>query len=189
MALKEKIMEATIDEFNEKGIKFTMDDLAKRLGMSKKTLYTVFKDKETLFIETANYCFDAIKKSEAKILEDEHLDVVEKIKRILVVLPEQYKNIDWRKIYAGKEKFPDVYKEIKRRLESDWSATIALIEQGVKQEKIKPICIPVLKVMVQATIEQFMNTPVLIEYEINYEQALQEMIKMIMEGIQVEKQQ
>ena len=42
MTLKERIMEATIDEFNEKGVKFTMDDLAKRLTMSKKTIYKVF---------------------------------------------------------------------------------------------------------------------------------------------------
>ena len=73
---KEKVMEATISEFNEKGIKFTMDDLAKRLGMSKKTIYALFNDKETLFIETVHYCFDMIKLSEMQIIEDESLDTL-----------------------------------------------------------------------------------------------------------------
>ena len=34
-----------------KGLKFTMDDLAMELlGMSKKTIYTVFRDKESLIL-------------------------------------------------------------------------------------------------------------------------------------------
>ena len=185
MTLKERIMEATIDEFNEKGVKFTMDDLAKRLTMSKKSIYKVFKDKEILFIETVDYCFDMIKAGEASILADEELDIVEKVKSILIVLPERYSHIDWRKIYAGKEKFPKAYKEIKRRLETDWNGTIALIEQGIAENKIRPICIPVLKVMVQATIEQFLMNPVLIEYQVSYEEALEEMINIIIGGIQV----
>ena len=40
--LQQKILEGTIEAFNQKGLKFTMDDLAGILGMSKKTIYTVF---------------------------------------------------------------------------------------------------------------------------------------------------
>ena len=34
-----RIMETVIEEFNKKGLKFTMDDVAKDLHMSKKTIY------------------------------------------------------------------------------------------------------------------------------------------------------
>mgnify|MGYP000516614089 CR=1 FL=1 len=44
MQQKEVILEGTIKAFNEKGLKFTMDDVAKILGMSKKTIYTVGVD-------------------------------------------------------------------------------------------------------------------------------------------------
>lgn len=33
---KERILKGTIQAFNEKGLKFTMDDLARILGMSKR---------------------------------------------------------------------------------------------------------------------------------------------------------
>ena len=42
MQQKEVILEGTIKAFNEKGLKFTMDDVAKILGMSKKTIYTFY---------------------------------------------------------------------------------------------------------------------------------------------------
>ena len=45
MELKETILQGTIKVYSQKGLKFTMDDVAKVLGMSKKTIYTVFRDK------------------------------------------------------------------------------------------------------------------------------------------------
>ena len=41
MQQKEVILEGTIKAFNEKGLKFTMDDVAKILGMSKKNIYRI----------------------------------------------------------------------------------------------------------------------------------------------------
>ena len=61
---KIRILEGAIAEFNTSGLKFTMDDLAKRLSMSKKTLYKYFRDKESLFFDMVDYCFSAIKESE-----------------------------------------------------------------------------------------------------------------------------
>ena len=45
MELEQKILEAAIVVFNQKGMKFTMDDLARQLEISKKTIYTVFLNK------------------------------------------------------------------------------------------------------------------------------------------------
>jgi len=50
MNLKITILEGALQAFRQKGLKFTMDDIAKILGISKKTIYTVFQDKEALFL-------------------------------------------------------------------------------------------------------------------------------------------
>jgi AcrR family transcriptional regulator len=70
MELRESILEGTIQAFNKKGLKFTMDDIAALLGISKKTIYTVFQDKNSLVSEMVDYCFDLIKESEQKVLAD-----------------------------------------------------------------------------------------------------------------------
>lgn len=183
--MKTSIMEATIQEFNVRGTKFTMDDLAKRLGMSKKTIYASFQDKETLLLETVNYCFNQIKENKLALIEDETLDIVERIRRAIVALPEQYLEIDWRQLNCSKDKFPNVYAYIEKRLESEWEPIIALIEQGIREDRIRNISIPVLKTMVEATIEHFLESTVLIDYEIAYKDALNEMISIIIEGISI----
>ena len=43
---KEKILKGTIQVFNKKGLKLTMDDVADELKISKKTIYKEFASKE-----------------------------------------------------------------------------------------------------------------------------------------------
>ena len=68
MELQEQILEVTLKVFNQKGLKFTMDDIAHELGISKKTIYTVFKNKEELFLTMVDYIFDGIKESEQQVM-------------------------------------------------------------------------------------------------------------------------
>ena len=50
--LRERILVTATEAFASKGIKsITMDDIAAALGISKRTLYEVFSDKETLLEE------------------------------------------------------------------------------------------------------------------------------------------
>ena len=97
--IREQILEATILVFNKKGMKFTMDDIARELGMSKKTIYTVFADKQELVYDMVDYCFDSIKESEQKVMKNGELSTLEKIHEILGVLPEGYKEIDFSQLY------------------------------------------------------------------------------------------
>ena len=115
--LKENIMQGTLQAFNQKGLKFTMDDIAKILGISKKTIYQVFRDKETLFLETVDYLFDRIKDSEQKIVENQEMDTLQKIHTILGVMPECYQDVDFRQLYQLKEKYPEIYHQVEVRLE------------------------------------------------------------------------
>lgn len=183
MEQREKILDATIKVFNRKGLKFTMDDIAGELSMSKKTIYTVFRDKETLFFQMVDYCFDNIKESEQAILNDTSLKTEDKIRKILGVLPDGYKDIDFRSLYQLKDKYPKIYHKVEERLETGWENTIALIHQGMEEGVIRPVNIIVIKTMLEATIEQFFQRDVLIINGISYGDALQEVVDIIVDGI------
>ncbi len=185
MELRESILEGTMQAFNEKGLKFTMDDIASQLGISKKTIYTVFKDKDSLIYEMVDYCFDTIKESEQNILKNFGLSTVEKIKAILGVLPDSYKDIDFGQLYLLKDKYPRTYKKVEKRLETGWETTIALIELGIKEGVIRDIKIPILKTMMEATLEQFFQRDILVMNNISYKEALEETVSILVDGIVV----
>lgn len=183
MGQREEILEGTLQAFNQKGLKFTMDDVAKILQMSKKTIYTVFKDKEELFLAMVDYLFDFIKESEQQVLADKKMPTIEKIKTILGVMPEGYKDVDFRQLYLLKDKYPAIYKQVELRLETGWEATIALIEQGIAEGVVRPVQIPILKLMLEAALEQFFQRDILIQHGIPYKQALDEVVEILVDGI------
>ena len=170
--LQKNILDATLRVFDQKGLKFTMDDLAKELSISKKTIYTVYDDKEALFLAMVDYIFDSIKESEQMILTDPSLSVVEKLHRILGVLPEGYQNIDLRKLYSLRDKYPKIYQP-----------TIQLIEMGMAEGSIRPVPICLVKMMLEASIEQFFQRDILSRNQLTYADALKEVVEILMYGI------
>lgn len=185
MELKETILKGTLQVFNDKGLKFTMDDIAERLKISKKTLYKVFDDKEALFLAMVDYIFDTIKESERQVIEDEQLGTAEKIHRVLGVLPEGYKDVDLRQLYLLKDKYPRIYDQVELRLETGWETIIELLEQGIAEGCIQPVKIPILKMMLEASVEQFFQRDILIRNKITYQDALDEVVNILMDGIRV----
>lgn len=165
-----------------------MDDIASLLKISKKTIYTVFRDKEELFLAMVDCLFDQIKEEEREVLENESLCTVEKIRVILGVLPDRYRDVDFRQLYTLKEKYPKIYRQVELRLETGWEATIALIEQGMREGCIKPVRIPILKMMLEAALEQFFQKDILIQNGVSYQDALDEVVDILMEGITLHRE-
>ena len=183
MELRKTILEGTLKAFNQKGLKFTMDEVAGILSMSKKTIYTVFNDKEELFLAMVDYLFDTIKESEQEVLEDSELTTLEKIRKILGVLPDGYKEVDFRQLYLINDKYPRIYKKVEERLETGWESTIQLIEKGIDEGVIRPIKIPIVKMMLESALEQFFRRDILIRNSITYHDALDEVVDILVDGI------
>lgn len=183
MEMQEAILEGTIKVFNRKGLKFTMDDIAKELCMSKKTIYTVFDNKNSLFLAMVDYMFERIKESEAAVLADESLSTLEKIRKVLCVMPEGYREVDFRQLYSLRDKYPIIYKRVEERLESGWETIISLLEKGMAEGVVRPIHIPLLKMMLEAAVEQFFQRDILIQSRISYYDALDEVVDILVNGI------
>ena len=182
---KERILKGTIQAFNEKGLKFTMDDLARILGMSKKTIYVEFTDKNSLFLAMVDYLFDGIKESEEEIINNTDIDIVDKITTILGVLPESYKDIDLRQLYMLKDKYPVIYKRVEERFENGWQQTIELLKEAMEEGKVRKVNVDIFKMMMEAAIEQFFQRDILIYNSLSYEEGLKEVVGILMNGIKL----
>jgi hypothetical protein len=128
--------------------------------------------------------FESIKKAEVEILEDTTLSTLEKIKGIIIVQPESFHSLDYKQFFSIRDKYPKLYKEIQRRIESDWEPTIQLIEQGMEEGCVKRVSIPVLKVMIEASIEHFLDSEMIQSEAFGYAFALNQMMDILMAGIQ-----
>lgn len=183
--VKKTILNGTLEVFNEKGLKFTMDDVAKQLGMSKKTIYKVFHDKEEMFLDMVDYLFDQIKVSEAEVMQDGSLNTLQKIQKILSVMPESYRDVDLRKLYELKDRFPKTYKRVEERLETGWENTLLLLDQGIREGVIRPLPMCLVKMMMESSLEQFFQRDILIANNLSYGEALETVVDILVNGIAV----
>lgn len=188
MELKEKILEACIQVYKQKGLKFTMDDIAASLSISKKTIYTVFENKEQMFLAMVDYLFDQVKADEASILEADDLSTLEKIRQILTCLPRVYADVEFSHLHSLRNKYPKIYAQVERRLETGWEATIGLLEQGMQEGVVRPISIPIFKLMFEASLEQFFARDVLEVNQIPYRQALDQVAEILISGIAMKEE-
>ena len=184
--LRQRILEATIPLFNAQGLKFTMDQLARSLGMSKKTIYAVFPDKRTLLEAMADHCFDFIRTSKDRLIGDESLPYPEKLRLVLGTLTEKYESIDLSRLHDLREKYPTVYDRVAQRLESGWENTVALLERGMTEGVLRPFEIPIFKLMMESTLEQFFQSDVLVRSGLSYKRALDQVVDILLRGILAE---
>lgn len=182
--MKKRIMEGALSVFKKRGIKFTMDDLAKELGMSKKTIYTVFPDKSTLLFELVDYVFAGIKEIEAAVLNDTNASLADKIRGILSAMPESYGEMDLTQLYLYKDKYPKAYARINEHLESGWEMTHELLDQGVREGVLKKnVNYMIFQMMYEAALERFLTAGELQKNRIPYMDALNGMVDIMMDGI------
>ena len=181
--LREKCIHQTIQLCSSQGLDFTMSQLAAKLGISKKTLYVLFESKEALLLEVVNYMFDGVKASEAELLARQDLDLAEKLCRLVVVMPDSYKTLDWRRLQGVEEKYPAVYRQIRQRLESGWGPTLELLRQGMAEGVLRPFEPGLLRAIVEGTIEHLLASDALEREGLDYVQALDGMMDLLMDGI------
>lgn len=181
--MKQRVLEGALDVYRQRGAKFTMDDLAATLSMSKKTIYTIFPDKKTLLMDMVDYTFDCIKDAKQKELEREGLSVVDRFRAILSVMPEQFAGIDFSQIYSMRDRYPECYQRIEERLESDWELTIATLRDGIKSGEFRPVNEVIFQMMYEAATERFLKGSELKDNGIKYIDALNEMVEILVDGI------
>lgn len=106
----ENYLPALVEEFMMKGIKsLTMDDIAKKLGVSKKTIYTLVDDKGDLVKKTLLYflSFEQERVNEITQKEENAIDQLIQINRFVI---ESIKSIHPSIIFDLQKYYPESYK-------------------------------------------------------------------------------
>ena len=181
--MREKIIDATVEEFKQNGLKFTMNDLAKRLGISKKTIYTVFESKQAVLVAVADRYAADLNSMQEELEVNVSQNVVQKLEKLLCALPERYYNIGLSRIYELAEKYPKPYRHLMRAVNNGWKQAEEYLKTGMEEGLIREVSIPVVMAMVKGAVYCFMESDILYQNELTYEQAKKEMVEILMKGI------
>ena len=162
--LRERIILAAVELFTTNGIKsITMDEIAASLGISKRTLYEVFPDKETLLEE----CILKSQKDGDIFVKG----VIETSSNVLEVLLRCYQwsierfHATNKKFFEDIKKYPKVYAMMKDRSESDSEKTMSFFKSGVEQGIFRSdVNFEIVNLLVREQFDVLLNTDICNEY-------------------------
>ena len=183
MSLEIRIINATIDIFREKGVKFTMDDIANKLGVSKRTLYENIDSKETLLNLLVDEVFDSISDQGKLIIQDNSINDLEKLKGLLTIIPTSYNTIDYTKIYEIKKFYPNTYEKIIRRLDSGWQPIEVLVNKCIDEGLIKKVNLYLMKSILIGSIRILLEDNNLHKEKIEYKGTMKNIVDIMFDGL------
>ena len=113
--MKDKIIEVANELFLNLGFKsVTMDDIANKIGVSKKTIYKYFKNKTELVDVVTNHTFETISCGIDEIC-NKNLNPIEEIFSIKRLVMEHLKDEKSSPQYQLQKYYPNTYTQLKQK--------------------------------------------------------------------------
>src|SRR5690606_34764929 len=128
----DKILSAAIELFRQYGFKtITMDDIARRAGISKKTLYLHFANKNEVVSETIGWYKEKISANCCATMEQSE-NPIEAMVRIMEMFDQINRQMNPLALLELERFFPDVFREFRDSMvERDVQNIKANIEKGI----------------------------------------------------------
>ena len=166
LSLKSKILDSAMLDFAQRGIKSVkMDDIAKGLNISKRTLYELYENKEILL-------YECIKKAKAQderemlTMMSQHDNVIDIILNIYKIKIEQFKQVT-PQFYSDLEKFPKVMSYLEEQHERDHVLQKEFIVRGVEEGYFrKDVDIDIVIIMFDALSQYVRRTRLYNQYPV-----------------------
>lgn len=180
--MKERIMAATMEEVNIHGLKFTMNDLAKRLKISKRSLYENFPSKQDLIDSILTILLDNLEKQEDEIYQTK-MPIVDKLRALFSILPYEAETFD-KHIYEDlKTTFPEQWKKVERSRKIRMDRIEKVLKDGIDAGIIRNINIYVFQEILKASFDAFTTYRFLNSNNLTYKDAVNAMLDILIHGL------
>lgn len=182
--MRGRILAAAVDEMRERGIKFTMHDLARRVGVSKRCLYEHFDSKEALISCIVDDSLADIMEQRRKILSDETLNFQEKLKGIFNVRTTVFSSLlEGRITEEIKRCMPREWQRIDQFMNEDWKYIERFLKGGVERGELRAVHLPIVHKMVKGSINELIDYHFLDKNGISLTQAKLYMLDVLLYGM------
>lgn len=180
--MKERIISATMEEVCIHGLKFTMSDLAKRLKISKRSLYENFSSKQDLVDTILTMMLDSLEKQELAIYHAD-LPIIDKLKSLFSILPHESEPFDNHLYEDLKTMFPVQWAKVEASRKLRMERLEHILETGIAAGIIRDINVHVLQEVISASFDAFTTYKFLNSNNITYKDAVNSMLDILVNGL------
>lgn len=182
--MRNRILMAAADEMKTRGVKFTMSDLARRLSLSKTSLYEHFSSKNELVHDIFATAIQDVQNQEQEIYDNSGLSVVEKIQALLKIAPKVFGPINNNSLYDDlRHYYPNEWQIVSNYRDEQLNRLTSLVIQSIETHLLRPVNVPVLRQVVTSAMNNLFNYRFLEESNMTHADALSAMADIIVFGL------
>lgn len=184
--MRNRIILAAVEETRLRGFKFTMSDLAKRLSISKSSLYEHFSSKDNLIGTVLDIVLDDFRTQAEKIYNSD-LSITEKLKAALTIKPQTFEPFPNRVYEDLRLTYPEYWEKVVAFRKERMDCLTALLKQGMDAGCIRNVNTAVVQQMLVSTMNELVSYQFLAENNITYLDAVTAMVDVIINGLVVKE--
>lgn len=185
-------MNTALAEMQRQGLKFTMSDLARELGVSKRTLYESFSGKEEIVSEILRLMLADIKQQRQQVMHDNELTMVDKIKKIITIQQTAFPAIsrkDGRIVSDIKRHMPELWQETESCFDDMWRLVEELLTKGMQCGYFRPLNLPALRKIFRGAFAEMIDHDFLQKHQLLLPDMISYISDVILFGIVADQQQ
>lgn len=157
--MRKKIIEVATKAFHSEGVRpVTMDDIAHKMGMSKRTLYQLFADKEDLLLS----CVTEHEKQDRLRVEEEAKQASNVLEFIIMEFQRKLRDLEriTPAFLTEVVRYPKVMEFYRTRHCENADMAVEFLEKGVEQGYFRPeIDFRIVYDMLQSNLEFYQRNP------------------------------
>lgn len=182
--MRNRILMAAAEEMKSRGVKFTMSDLARRLNLSKTSLYEHFASKNELIHNILSTGIQDVQQQRQEIYNDSRLSVVEKIHSLLKIDPKVFGPINSHSLYDDlRHYYPAAWQMVSEFREQQMGDLTSLILENIENCSLRPVNVSVLRQIVTGALDNLFDYRFLERNNITPADALAAMADIMVYGL------
>lgn len=179
--MEQRLLEATLEEIKIHSLKFTMDDLTRRMHISKTSLYKMTSSKEKLISDIIDYIITDFKQQEKQILSSAK-SIPEKILDIVKVYTDIFDSFGKNICNDLKIMYNNLWQRWMAFQEATIDEVMALAKEAIDLGIYRPINIAVLRQCLVCAIPSLSDTEFLRQNNLTYSEAISAVSDIIIYG-------
>ncbi len=188
--IKEKILQKASEMFHQFGcVKVTMEEIAAGMGISKKTLYKHFSNKEHLLNEIFTSISCETENFSNELLANENYTYVQKVKLMLENVSKHVGKFKGPMMGDLQTHFPKIWEKIHLFMKKKaWEKFSMLVDEGIAQGIFRnDYDKNIVVLMYVFSLQNLMTPEVLAQVPLSADQVYKTLINVIFEGILTEE--
>lgn len=185
--IRQDILNATLDEIEVQGPDFHMDDLARKMCISKRTLYEYFSSKQEIIKEALISMMDAIYDRHLELLQDPNLSAEEKLVGFFKIRTRTTGVFSMRRANQIFTKMPEICAGLDEYSQRDWSLLERLFQEAQTSEEFRGFDQQLLMHILRSASDGVLDYVEQTKDDFSYPEYMEKCIRIILYGIKKDR--